>query len=102
MTSPSPGTLRELLAAVHGDNERPFLLNVDGEVMHTYSDAACRSAQLAHALAARGAAPGERVAMQVAKSAEAIMVYLACRACRVRPPPDQHRLHGRRGGVSRG
>ena len=74
-----PGdTLRGLLAAVHDGNDDPFLLAADGSVTHTYADAARRSAQLAHALAARGAAPGERVAVQVAKSAEAIMVYLAC------------------------
>ncbi len=74
-----PGdTLRGLLAAVHDGNGDPFLLDADGSVTHTYADAARRSAQLAHALAARGAAPGERVAVQVAKSAEAIMVYLAC------------------------
>jgi len=78
MTASSPGTLRELLAAVHDDNDRPFLLTAAGEVTHTYTDAAHRSAQLAHALAAHGARPGERVALQVAKSAEAIMVYLAC------------------------
>jgi malonyl-CoA/methylmalonyl-CoA synthetase len=78
MTAPSPDTLRELLAAVRGDNVGPFLLTADGEVTHTYADAAQRSAQLASALARRGAAPGDRVAMQVAKSAEAIMVYLAC------------------------
>ena len=78
MPAPTGDTLRGLLAAVHDGNDDPFLLAGDGTVTHTYADAARRSAQLAHALAAHGAAPGERVAMQVAKSAEAIMVYLAC------------------------
>ena len=78
MRSTHGDTLRGLLAAVHDGNDDPFLLASDGSVTHTYADAARRSAQLAHALARHGAAPGERVAMQVAKSAEAIMVYLAC------------------------
>jgi malonyl-CoA/methylmalonyl-CoA synthetase len=76
--APAAGTLHELFTAVDVGNERPFLLDVDGNVTVTYSGAARRSAQLAHALAVRGAARGERVAMQVAKSPEAIMVYLAC------------------------
>ena len=78
MTVTHADTLAELLAAVHDRNDAPFLLRADATVTHTYADAARRSAQLAHALAARGAAPGERVAMQVTKSAEALMVYLAC------------------------
>ena len=78
MPAPTGDTLRGLIAAVDDGNEDPFLLAADGRVTHTYGDAARRSAQLAHALAECGAAPGERVAMQVAKSAEAIMVYLAC------------------------
>ncbi len=78
MPAPTGDTLRGLLAAVHDDNDDPFLLGADGTVTHTYADAARRSAQLALALAVGGAAPGERVAMQVTKSAESIMVYLAC------------------------
>jgi malonyl-CoA/methylmalonyl-CoA synthetase len=78
MTVTRADTLAELLAAVHAGNDAPFLLRADGTVTHTYADAARRSAQFAHALAARSAAPGERVAMQVTKSAEALMVYLAC------------------------
>ena len=36
------------------------------------------TARLAHALTARGVRPGDRVAAQVEKSPEAIMLYLAC------------------------
>ncbi len=71
-------TLRDLLAAVDPSHDAPFLLDADGRVLLTYAGAARRSAQWAHALAAHGARPGERVAMQVAKSVEALMVYLAC------------------------
>ncbi len=78
MTPLRSSTLQQLLVAVNDANDRALLLDADGEITHTYADASRRSAQLAHALAARGAAPGERVAMQVSKSAEAIMVYLAC------------------------
>jgi malonyl-CoA/methylmalonyl-CoA synthetase len=78
MTDASAETLRELLAAVRSDNHAPFLLDAEGRVTHTYADASRRSAQLAHALATHGARPGERVAMQVSKSADALMVYLAC------------------------
>ncbi len=78
MTSARSSTLRELLAAVNDGNEHAMLLTASGEITYTYAQAARRSAQLANALAARGAAPGDRVAMQVSKSAEAIMVYLAC------------------------
>ncbi|MEZ5250513.1 MAG: AMP-binding protein [Ilumatobacteraceae bacterium] len=78
MTVTRADTLCELLAGVDPGNDRPFLLDADGGVTHTYADAARRSSQLAHALAARGAAPGERVAMQATKSPEALMVYLAC------------------------
>ena len=79
--SPAPhraDTLRELLAAVHPGNDRPFLLDAQGRVMLTYDGAARRSARFARALASRGAAPGERVAMQATKSVDALMVYLAC------------------------
>ncbi|MFN8020779.1 MAG: AMP-binding protein [Acidimicrobiales bacterium] len=78
MTVTRADTLRELLAAIDPANPRPFLLDADGDTTCTYADAARRSARFAHALAARGAAPGHRVAMQVTKSADALMVYLAC------------------------
>lgn len=74
----APSTLLELIAAVRSDSTDPFLLAVDGSVRATYGDAARRSAQLAHALRKAGVGPGERVALQVEKSPEALMVYLAC------------------------
>jgi malonyl-CoA/methylmalonyl-CoA synthetase len=78
MAARHPDTLRELLAAVDPHHGAPFLLDADGRAVLTYAGAARRSAQWAHALAAHGARPGERVAMQVSKSVEALMVYLAC------------------------
>jgi malonyl-CoA/methylmalonyl-CoA synthetase len=48
---------------------------VPGGIRLTYGDVDRRSARLAHAL---GVAPGDRVAMQVEKSPEAVLAYLAC------------------------
>ncbi|HET8802151.1 MAG TPA: malonyl-CoA synthase [Marinobacter sp.] len=45
---------------------------------YTYAQALALSSQLAGALQALGVAPGDRVAVQVDKSPEAILLYLAC------------------------
>ena len=78
MTGREPATLLALIAAVDPASDAPFLLGADGRVLTTYGDAARRSAQVANALVARGVRPGDRVALQVAKRPEALMVYLAC------------------------
>ena len=78
MAMPADRTLLDALAAVRLDNDRPFLLHADGQVMLTYAEAARRSAQVAHALRVVGVEPGDRVAMQAEKSVDALMVYLAC------------------------
>jgi malonyl-CoA/methylmalonyl-CoA synthetase len=44
----------------------------------TYGDVEGMTARMAHALRARGVEPGDRVAVQVEKSPEAILLYLAC------------------------
>ena len=54
-----------------------FLELPDGAIV-TYGDMLARSAHLAHALAARGVEPGDRVAVQVEKCPGALMLYLAC------------------------
>jgi malonyl-CoA/methylmalonyl-CoA synthetase len=71
-------TLLDVLTHVRVDNDDPLFLDVDGGVLMTYGDAAARSAQLARALRDSGVQPGDRVAMQVEKSIESIMVYVAC------------------------
>ncbi len=48
----------------------------DGRVL-TYGDMLVQSARLANALVTLGVEPGDRVAVQVEKSAEAILLYLA-------------------------
>jgi malonyl-CoA/methylmalonyl-CoA synthetase len=53
-----------------------FLERPDGSVV-TYADLIDLSGQLAHAFERLGVEPGDRVAAQVEKSAEALLVYLA-------------------------
>ncbi|WP_275285864.1 malonate--CoA ligase [Halomonas elongata] len=45
---------------------------------YSYADALAESARLAGALSALGVSPGDRVAVQVDKSPEVILLYLAC------------------------
>ena len=45
---------------------------------YSYSDISAASAQMAHLLRDSGAEPGDRVAVQVSKSVEAVTLYLAC------------------------
>jgi malonyl-CoA/methylmalonyl-CoA synthetase len=54
-----------------------FIETHDGR-RFTYGDMLALSARIAHGLKARGVQTGDRVAVQVEKSADAIMLYLAC------------------------
>jgi malonyl-CoA/methylmalonyl-CoA synthetase len=54
-----------------------FLKTVDG-LRVTYAELLERSGKLAAALLARGTKPGDRVAVQVEKSVEAVLLYAAC------------------------
>jgi malonyl-CoA/methylmalonyl-CoA synthetase len=74
-----PGSLLELFRSRRpADPEAATFLETPDGVRITYADSERRSAQLAHALVAAGVRPGDRVALQVEKSPEAVMVYLAC------------------------
>lgn len=55
-----------------------LLMETDDGRSLTYGDMLARSAQLAHALLQLGVKPGDRVAVQVEKSPEAMLLYLAC------------------------
>jgi malonyl-CoA/methylmalonyl-CoA synthetase len=57
--------------------DAPFIVTASGETWR-YADMLALSAKLAHALVKRGVEPGDRVAVQVEKSPEALMLYLAC------------------------
>jgi malonyl-CoA/methylmalonyl-CoA synthetase len=62
----------------HGwSGERAFIRNVDDGVI-TYAEAEQRSTQLAAALQSWRVQPGDRVVVQVEKSATALLLYLAC------------------------
>ncbi|MGL5362892.1 MAG: AMP-binding protein, partial [Bosea sp. (in: a-proteobacteria)] len=56
---------------------KPFIETPDGVVL-SYGALLARSAQLAHVLVAGGVKPGDRVAVQVEKSVNALVLYLAC------------------------
>jgi malonyl-CoA/methylmalonyl-CoA synthetase len=60
--------------------DRPFIVSAaedGGDRVLTYRDMLSLSARLAQVLVARGVQPGDRVAAQIDKSAEAIVLYLA-------------------------
>lgn len=59
------------------DRDATFIRLPDGGRI-SYGDALARSGRMANALAQLGAAPGERVAAQIEKSADALMLYLGC------------------------
>ncbi len=59
------------------DAHKVFIETTAGRKL-TYGDLARQSAQYANTLQTLGIAPGDRVAVQVEKSPEAILLYLAC------------------------
>jgi malonyl-CoA/methylmalonyl-CoA synthetase len=59
------------------DRRRPLLI-LDSGVELSYAQAEEGSARYASLLASHGAVPGDRVAVQVEKSPEALLLYLAC------------------------
>ena len=59
------------------DRATPLLLLDSGRTL-TYADADAGSARYASLLASRGLKPGDRVAVQVEKSPEALLLYLGC------------------------
>ena len=61
----------------HSDLNARFAELADGR-SYSYKDALGMSAQLANALRDFGAMPGDRIAVQVRKSIEAVSLYLAC------------------------
>ncbi len=54
----------------------PFLIAPDGSIL-SYADMLLQTAQIANALVAKGVIPGDRVAVQVEKSEQALFLYLA-------------------------
>jgi len=69
--------LFELVRARAPAPGKTFIETYDGRVV-TYADMVATSGRLAHALTSLGVAPGDRVAVQVEKSPEMVLLYLAC------------------------
>ena len=65
------------LLAPHLGSERPLLHLPDGTTQ-SYGDALGLAGRFASVLIAAGARPGDRIAVQVAKSPEALALYFAC------------------------
>jgi len=72
------GNLYDLLRArFPAERGRPCIETAEGRV-YTYADAEAISGRYARRLEQLGVTPGDRVAVQVEKSPEAIFLYLAC------------------------
>ncbi len=69
--------LLDRFASAFARPDRLFVETEDGRRL-SYGDADRMAARMANALVALGVAPGDRVAVQVDKSPEAIVLYLAC------------------------
>ena len=73
MTNP----LYDRLFGRHTGREETFIIRPDGTRI-SYTAFLERAAQVAHVLRRAGVKPGDRVAVQVEKSAEAVSLYAAC------------------------
>ncbi|HEX9768909.1 MAG TPA: malonyl-CoA synthase [Kiloniellales bacterium] len=65
------------IAARLADENAVFIRHPDGETL-SYGRAFARTAQFANVLIRLGVEPGDRVAAQVEKSADALLLYLGC------------------------
>jgi len=72
-----PAYLYDLMARRAPSPQKTFIETPEGRIV-TYGDLHAGSARIANVLQARGIVPGDRVAVQVEKSPEAILLYLAC------------------------
>ncbi|MEJ8571933.1 malonyl-CoA synthase [Microbaculum marinum] len=70
-------SLYDRIAARFPDPAKTFLTTLEGRAF-TYGDLESESARMAGALVDLGVRPGDRVAVQVQKSPEALILYLAC------------------------
>lgn len=73
----TPDNLYNRFTALNPANTAPLLRMPDGRIL-TYADADAAAARFAHVLVSLGVNRGDRVAVQVEKSAEAILLYLGC------------------------
>ena len=69
--------LYDLISRRASSPQKIFIETAEGRKI-SYGDLHAGSARVANLLHARGVEPGDRVAVQVEKSADAVMLYLAC------------------------
>ena len=72
-----PNLLYDALIGKRDTSDAPLLISADGRVT-SYAEMAARVAVFAALLVERGLTKGDRVAVQVPKSADALALYLAC------------------------
>ncbi|MEM9967951.1 MAG: malonyl-CoA synthase [Pseudomonadota bacterium] len=72
-----PNPLYDTLFGRHAGQNTPFLHLPDASTL-THAAFLARAAQMAHALTDGGLTPGDRVALQVQKSPDALALYAAC------------------------
>ncbi|HTV69458.1 MAG TPA: malonyl-CoA synthase [Rhizobiaceae bacterium] len=73
----SANTLYDALFRPHHGSSKTFLILKDGRKL-SYAEFLALAARIGHALTESGVKPGDRVALQAKKSAEALAVYAAC------------------------
>jgi malonyl-CoA/methylmalonyl-CoA synthetase len=77
MSGAMPNHLISSFSAFDSGSDRPFIEKPDG-MRISYGQAHALSGRMANLLVALGVVPGDRVAVQVDKSAEALLLDLAC------------------------
>jgi malonyl-CoA/methylmalonyl-CoA synthetase len=70
-------TLYDALLKPHGQNKKPLLILTSGDEV-SYGDAVTAAHKIANILVSEGVKPGDRVAVQVDKSPQALFLYFAC------------------------
>lgn len=74
-----PNPLYDSLFGAHAGSDRDFLILPDGRTI-TYDAFLRMAGRFANAITSLGLAPGDRLAVQIEKSPEALAVYAACAA----------------------
>ncbi len=77
MTNHLPNHLYDALFAPHVRQEKPFLVSAHGAAM-SYATFLKQAARFANVLQSLGVKPGDRVAVQLEKSQDALALYAAC------------------------
>ncbi len=79
MTRAAPSTtLVELFERGTTEASAPFIVGIDGLSSLTYAEGWDRAGRVARVIVDHAVRPGDRVALQVTKSTEALVIYLGC------------------------